>query len=181
MDPLAILATAIGIGTVTAQSAMILIKAVKIIKGAQAEIKAISRDVQAFYAVVFSLNTLLKDDEVNNAISRDAAIVEMIENLTNPLQNCQSLLTEIMMKLRKQCKLRGENKHRQIQVTTIKWGLCTKGELKDLQLHLEATKSTLCSALSVISMCVDYPPRRAECLTYCSKTMQRATTSNRQL
>ena len=152
MDPLGIIASAIGIAAVTAQAATVFVKAITTIKGAHAEIKAVSRDVYAFYAVVSSLKALLQDEEVMNAISSDAAMVGMIENLMNPLQNCQRLLSEIMMKMRKRCDLTGERRTRQISSTSLRWGLCTKNQMRDLQLQLDATKSTLCGALSVISM-----------------------------
>ena len=162
MDPLSIVAGVGAVATLAAQSATFFAQILKSINGAPAEVKTISRDVHAFYAVVFSLNTLLKDDEVMSAISTDASMVALVGSLATPLENSQALLTEIMMKMNKHHKARGGLQTRKLTKINLNWALYNKKEIRDLQLQLEATKSTLNTALSVISMYAGLNPRRVD-------------------
>lgn len=63
--------------------------------------RCISRDVHAFYSIIFSLNATLKEEDIQKAISGDEAIVGMIKNLTDPLENCQAVLGKLMVKIQK--------------------------------------------------------------------------------
>ena len=139
---------------VAIQSATAFVTLVKSIRGAEAELKALSRGVHDFYAVALSLRTVLMDAEMQTAISRDGAIVGVIETLASPLKSCQNLMTEVMIKIHKQCRLRGENKTRRVKATNVIWGLSIKGDMKELREHLEAAKLTLCTALSAVNLYV---------------------------
>jgi Fungal N-terminal domain of STAND proteins len=151
MDPFSIIAGVIGITSAAIQSSKAFFELVNAIKGCPAEIQAVSRDVHAFYAIVFSLNAILKEVDVKNVISCDEAMVSMITNLANPLENCQMVLGELMIKIQKRLKHRSEGKGFRMSATYVKWSLCTRSEIRDLQRRLEATKSTLCSALDAVT------------------------------
>lgn len=154
MDPFTIITGVAGIAAVVIQSATAFVTLVKSIRGAVSELKALARGVHDFYAVALSLQTVLMDAEMQAAISRDGAIVDIIETLGSPLKSCQDLMTELMIKMHKQCRLRGENKSRRLKSPSVTWGLSIKGDMKELREHLEAAKLTLCTALSAVNLYV---------------------------
>lgn len=153
-DPFSIVAGVIGIATATIQSSNVFFELMNDIKGGPAEIKSVSRDVHAFYAIVFSLKATLKEANVKNVITCDEVMVNMIGNLAGPLENCQMVLGELMVKIQKQLKPHLESKSFRMSTESVKWCLFTKGEIRGLQLRLEAAKSTLCSALDAVTTCV---------------------------
>ena len=104
-DPVTIVTGVIGIATAAIQSSKVFFELVNDIKGGPAEIGSVSRDVHAFYAIVFSLNATLKEVNVKNVITCDEAMVSMIGNLAGPLENCQVVLGELMVKIQKHLSL----------------------------------------------------------------------------
>ena len=152
MDPFTIITGVAGMAAVLIQSAKAFITLSKSIRGAETELKTLSRGLHDFYAVAFSLQTLLTDAEMQIAISRDRAIVGIIETLTSPLESCEKLTSEFMVKIHKHCGPRGENKTRRGKTANARWGLSIRGDVKDLREHLEAAKLTLCTALSAVNL-----------------------------
>ena len=150
-DPLSIIASVVGTATAVVQSAKALFELVDDIKGGPQEIKSISQDARAFYAVVFSLNVALKEEKIKDVVGGDEDMVEMIRNLQSPLANCQMVLGELMVKMQKRMKPSPDGKGFQISVNNVKWALYTKSEVRDLQSRLEAAKSTLDGALGAVT------------------------------
>lgn len=147
-EPLSIIASVTGIATAALQSSKALLELVNDIKGSSEEINAISRDVHAFYAITYTLNTTLKEKVIIDAVGYDEAILEMIKNLSDPLSNCQAVLGELMLKIQRNLKAGSDGKGCRMN---LKWGLFTKGEVKPLQSRLEAAKATLNGALDALA------------------------------
>lgn len=147
-DPLSIIAGIAGIATAALQSSKTLFELINDIKGCSEEIKMISRDVHAFYSITYSLNAILKEKVIVDAISDDEVIVEMISNLSDPLSNCQAVLAELTLKIQRNPNAGSDGKWCRM---SLKWALFTKGEVKTLQSHLEAAKATLSSALDALA------------------------------
>ena len=147
-EPLSIFSGIVGISAAAIKASKEVFELVDAVRGGPEEIRSISRDLHAFYSVVFSLNVSFKQKDVRDVISSDEAMVEMIGNLIGPLENCQIVLGALMVKIQK-C-----DKWARMSLTSLKWGLFTKSEVRDLQVRLEATKSTLISALDTITMYV---------------------------
>lgn len=179
-DPVSIVTGVIGIATAAIQSSKVFFELVNDIKGGPAEIRSVSRDVHAFYAIVFSLNATLKEVNVKNVITCDEAMVSMIGNLAGPLENCQVVLGELMVKIQKQFKPGLESKGFRISTRSVNWCLFTKSEIRTLQLRLEAAKSTLCSALDAVNTYVKLFTFRSVGNTDAVKTLQHALTGCRQ-
>jgi hypothetical protein len=159
-DPLSIIAGVIGITAAAITSSKAFFELVNDIKGVPEEIRSVSRDVHAFYSIIFSLNVTLKEDDVKYVISGDEAMVEMTRNLAGPLDNCRAVLGELMVKIQKGFKPGSEGKGSRMSSINVKWTLFTKSEIRDLQLRLEATKSTLGSALDAVTTYVTLPTSR---------------------
>ncbi len=149
-DPLSIITGIAGIATAAHQSSKALFELIKDVKGYSEEIKAVSRDVHAFYSITYSLNVMLKEEVIIDAIGGDEAMLEMIMNLSNPLSNCRTVLGELMLKLQKHLKAASDENCRMTS-TSLKWGLFTKGEVKTLQSRLETAKATLNTALNSLA------------------------------
>ena len=74
-DPFSIVAGVIAIATAAIQSSKVLFELMNDIKEAPAEIESVSRDVHAFYAIVFSLKATLKEANVKNVVTCDEVLV----------------------------------------------------------------------------------------------------------
>ena len=79
-DPFSIIAGVLGIATAAIRSSKALIELVDDIRGGPEEIKAVSRDVHAFYSIIIALNATLKDDSIRDVVSGDVAMMDMIRN-----------------------------------------------------------------------------------------------------
>ena len=85
--------------TQAVQSTKALIDLIADIRGAPGSIKAICKEVYAFYDVLFSLNTVLKDQDVQMTISGNKTLIETVESLTKSINNCQVILEQLSVKL----------------------------------------------------------------------------------
>ena len=153
-DPLSIFASVLALASAAVQSSKAIFELVDDIREGPEEIRSISRDAHSFYSVVFSLNAALGDARIRETISGDDAMLQMISNLTSPLSNCEAVLARLMIKMQKQLKLGSDGRGDRMRLTSVKWGLFTKSEVRGLQQRLEAAKSTLNGALNGISMYV---------------------------
>ena len=99
MDPLSILAGVLGVTAITAESAKRLCELLDTIRTAPEEIKNISRDTQAFYSILFSLESSLRDAEVTAVIAKDEALTALVGNLEEPLKSCTKVLGQLMVKM----------------------------------------------------------------------------------
>lgn len=149
-DPLSIVAGVIGLAAAVYQSSKTLFELVDSIKQGPDEIKAISKDVRAFYSIIISLSATLSDSDMRNVLDGDVAMLEMVKLLNEPLSNARMVLGELMVKIQPQLKPATDGNGHRISLMNVKWGLSTKTKVRDLLLRLEATKSTLNSALTAI-------------------------------
>ncbi|KAL9105835.1 MAG: hypothetical protein Q9227_009043 [Pyrenula ochraceoflavens] len=158
-DPLSIAASVAGIisGAValtrlTIETSKAVIDLVSSIREAPQEIQTVGKDVHAFYSVVSSLEIALKDGDIRNTIENDKAMIDLVGNLTAPLSNCRGLLGELMVKLQK--LLRSNSDGKVLSVSSFKWAFMNRGEIRTLQIRLEAMKSTFGSALdAIVTVC----------------------------
>ena len=148
-DPFSTIAGIISIIGAVINSSKKLFELVRHIKDADEEIQAISRDVQALHTILSSLDVSLNDEDVRHVIVGDESMAKMVGNLGNPLSNCRLVLESLTAKIQKQ--LRPATEGRRPLLINVKWSLFVKGEIKDLQLRLEAAKSTLGNALDAIT------------------------------
>lgn len=121
------------------------------ISEASNEIRCLLEDCHAFYSVVRSLDIALREQNVQDTVGSDPAILDMISNLADPLRNCRAVLTDLMVKMRKQPRL-PDGKGSSMSLGNLKWALSTKGEARNIQLRLETTKSTLNNALDAVKL-----------------------------
>ncbi len=135
-DPLSVIAGVAGIANAALQSSKALSELINDIKGCSEEIKAVSRDVHAFHSITYSLNVILKEEAVRDAIGGDQAIVEMIRNLSGPLSNCQAVLGELMLKVQTQLRADSDGKRSRMGSANLKWGMFTKGDVRTLRYSL---------------------------------------------
>ena len=150
-DLLSIIAGVLAIATATIQSSKRICELVSDIRECPKEIAAITRNAQAFCTVLSSLSALLRDDDVKEIISGDDIMFDMIENLKDPLEHCRLVLEGLTVKIQKHTKPNVNGKGFRLNAAYLKWGILTKGEIKDLQLRLESTKSTLNGALDALT------------------------------
>ncbi|KAL8930145.1 MAG: hypothetical protein Q9208_000762 [Pyrenodesmia sp. 3 TL-2023] len=149
-DPISIIAGVISIATVVVQSSKALSKLIDNVKETPQEIRAVARDVHAFRSIL-SLKIALEETDVKNAVSRDTALVEMIGNLSHPLTNCEGALQSLMTKIQRGFDASEASTFRK-SAQSLKWAMFAKTEIKDVRSRLEATKSTLNTALETITM-----------------------------
>ena len=148
-DPISIIAGIVSISGAAMQSSTAFLNVMREMRSTFDEIRSVSRDVHAFYTIVLSLSAALEEGNVRDMISDDENIIEMIGNLAAPLNNCQIVLSKLLVKVTRQLKPAAKGSRSLSR--DMKWILFTKNEVRDLQQRLEATKSTLGSALSAIS------------------------------
>ena len=151
MDPLSVIAGVVSIASATCSASQALFQLVDDIKGGPEQVQAISRDAHAFYSVIFSLNLALQDRNIRLIISDDPSLVQMIENLSRPLSNCQAVLGQLMVKIEPRVKPTSDGRAFRINKLDFRWGFFAKNEVKELMTRLEATKSTLDNALGSIT------------------------------
>ena len=151
MDPISVFASVIAIATATIQTSSQFYALVNSVKNCSEDIHSISRDVQGLHSIICSLHALVTDAEMRQIISSDDSIVQMIENLQVTLDSRQELLRQLASKLTKSMGSVSSGKQPWLSRANVKWGLYTKTEVKNLQLRLEAVKSTLGTALDSIT------------------------------
>ena len=148
-DPLSVISSVVGVGIAALQSAKLLFELADGIKNAPEEIKAISNDTHAFYDVVFSLETSLKDADVLSVVQENTAMVAMVANLEKPLRNCSTTLGQLMLKIRDRVKPSVDGKSYKFS-SSAQWYF-TKKDIKEVLDRLEQNKATLNAALNTIT------------------------------
>lgn len=159
-EPFSIFASALAVAAAAIQSSRILIEIASGMKTTPKEVIAISQDAQSIHDTISSLHTTLtnakaKIKTVNNTDNDDVMMFdEIMENLTNPLSNCEKILKELVFAMQKQLKFitKDVGGDRTGGVTSLKWVLYKKDKIKELQHRLEAAKLTLNTALSGVLM-----------------------------
>ena len=153
MDPVTgvagIVSGTIGFTRLALEASKVLLDLVNDIRKAPTEIRSVSKDIHAFYSIVFSLDIALRERDVQAVLQNDEAMVEMLGNLTVPLDSCRTVLGELMLKIQK--LLKHGSKGKGLFVSSLRWSLFNKNEIKQLQVRLETLKSTFSSALDAIT------------------------------
>lgn len=148
-DPLSIIASVAAVSTAALQSAQILLQLIDGIKNAPEEIAAVSNDTHAFYDVVLSLETSLKDDDIVTVVREDTAMVAMVANIEKPLRNCTTTLGQIMFKI--QGRVRSANDGKGSRFSSGAQWYFRKKDIKESLDRLGQNKATLNAALNTIS------------------------------
>lgn len=130
------------------------------IRDAPAAVRAIARDAHAFYAIVFSLQTALDDDEVHYALERNDRLRRQLQTLYDPIRNCSVAFRDTLLKLQP-CLARLEHAQRFMRARKrFRWYF-VKNTVKEMAARLESTKATLNSALAVTTLNLDLYRRGA--------------------
>lgn len=151
-DPVSLVLGVLGFAIQAVQSSKALLELVADIRGAPGNIKAIYKKVYAFYDVVFSLNTVLRDEDVQTTIRSNKTLIETVESLTKPIKNCRAILGQLSVKLERLRSSSLESHGIRSSFVGVKWTLFSKNEMGKLQQTLEAEKLTISVALNFITM-----------------------------
>lgn len=151
-EPVSLVLGVLAFSNQAVQSSKALLELVADIRGAPAHIKAIHKEVHAFYDVVLSLSIALQEEDVRTTISGNKTLMETVGSLTKPIKNCrvvQEQLIEKLERLRSSC-----SRSHDVRSTFVgvKWSLFSKNEISKLQKTLEAEKLTISVGLNVITM-----------------------------
>ena len=151
-DPVSLV---LGVASITVQVVQIsksLLEIIADIKEAPGDIKIICKDVHAFYNVISSWNTVLRDKNVQLNIITNETLTETLGNLTAPINNCRNILGRLSVKLEKLRNSRLGSRVDRSSFVGVKWSLFSKNEIGKLRQMLEAEKLTISVALNVINM-----------------------------
>ena len=151
-DPVSLVLGVVALTFQAVQSSKALLELVADIRGAPRNIKAIYKEVYAFYNVISSLNTVLKDQDVQTTISGNKTLIETVESLTNPINNCQAILGQLSVKLERLRNSCLESHNGRSGFVSVKWSLFSKNEISKLRQTLEVEKLTVSVASNVITM-----------------------------
>lgn len=148
MDPFSVIAGVVGIASVAAQSSKALCDLIDSIRSAPDEIKNISRDTHAFYTIIFSLESSLRDAKVTALIADDEPLTALVGNLKDPLANCTSVLGQLMVKIQSFVRPLDGERYR-MSSNDLKWWYGRRDVL-DLTARVEATKATMNTGLTAV-------------------------------
>ena len=148
MDPLSVIAGVLGIVSVAAQSSKVLYELIDAVRTAPTEITNISRDTHAFYSILFSLESSLKDSKIAAAIAEDEGLTALVGNLREPLGNCTAILGQLMLKIQGFVRPLDAERWR-FSSNDLKWWVGRK-EILELTARVEATKVTLNTGLTAV-------------------------------
>ena len=151
-DPLSLVLGALPLAIQAVQASKALLGFMADIRGAPGNIKTVSKEVHAFYNVLSSLSVVLKDQGVQTAISGNNTLLETVETLIKPINNCRAVLGQLSVKLEKLRSSYTDTRDIRSSLVGVKWSLFSKNEISKLQQTLEAEKLTISIALNVITM-----------------------------
>lgn len=89
---------------------------------------------------------------MQNTISGNKTLIETVESLTKPINNCRAILEQVSIKLERLRNPHSESYDVRSRFVNVKWGLFSKNEISKLQQTLEAEKLTISVALNVINL-----------------------------
>lgn len=151
-DPVSLVLGVAALTIQVVQTSKALLELVADIRDAPANIKAVTKEVYAFYSVVLSLSSALKDQDVQNTISSNRTLMETVESVTKSMTNCQAILVQLSVKLERLRSSCLGSREVRTSFVGVKWSLFSKNEVSKLQHNLEAEKLSLSVALNVITM-----------------------------
>ena len=150
-DPVSLVLCVVAITIHAVQTSKALLEFIADIRCAPGNIKAIYKEVHALYDVVFSLHVVLKDQDMQTIISGDKALMNTVEGLTKPVNNCRAILGQLSEKLERLHISCTESRNVLSSFVAVRWSLVSKNEIRRLQQNLEAEKLTISVALNVIN------------------------------
>ena len=151
-DPVSLVLGALPLAIQAIQASKALLGFIADIRGAPGNVKAVNKEVHAFYNVLFSISIVLKDQDAQTAISGNNTLLETVETLIKPINNCRAILGQLNVKLEKLRSSCPETHNIRSSLVGVKWSLFSKNEISKLQQTLEAEKLTISVALNVITM-----------------------------
>ena len=149
-DPLSVTASIIAVGSLAAQSFRLFYQFINAIADAPTKICTLSKDVQACYAIISSLNSALSDQHVRTTIEGDLPMMEIISHLESPLQNCLVTLDRLRLSLLTSLKPVGDHARLRFRAVALRWWL-NKSRFKDSMDKLAQNKATLNVSLAAIT------------------------------
>ena len=151
-EPVSLILGVLAFTNQAVQSSKALLELVADIRGAPAHIKAIYNEVHAFYDVILSLSIVLQDEDVQTIISGNRALMETVESLTKPINNCRVIMRQLIVKLERLRNSCLESHDVRSTFVGVKWSLFSKNEISKLQQTLEAEKRTINVSLDTINL-----------------------------
>ena len=151
MDPFSVIAGVIGIATTGVQASKKAYELFDNIKNGPEEIHTISSDSFALYSVINSLELALQNEDLRNLVCEDEEMMQAVENLKRPLDNCSGILEQLMEKIISRLKSQPDGKGYRMSTFDLKWGMFTKNEVKNIMRRLDSNKATLNAGMSAIT------------------------------
>ena len=99
MDPFSITVGIISVAAATIETSKALLDLIHNASNGSEELQTISRDTQAFYQLVISMNLTVQEYSLPSFLRNDDAMLAMIRNLESPLRNRQATLGQLMVKV----------------------------------------------------------------------------------
>lgn len=151
MDPFSILAGVVGIATAGVQGSKKLYELLDDVRSGPDEIFTISQDAHALFAVMHSLEIALKREDLQALVQDDDEIIDAVENLQQPLRNCQRILTQLMDEIAGRLKPHPDGDGYRLSSYDLKWGMVTKGHVRNIMRRLDSNKATLNTGMGAIT------------------------------
>ena len=98
MDPLSVITSILALANVATQSFRTVSALIGNLDAVPEQIRSISSDVKAFESLTSSLATLPARDDFKNIMPGDVDMLQAIDNLAEPLDNCETLMMELANK-----------------------------------------------------------------------------------
>ena len=150
-DPLSIGASVLAIVAAAIKSSKFVFQITESIRSGPKEIEEIAQNAQSLHATLCSLHTGLQVENFGANLAQDDSLREMIDNLESPLAQCERILTELVIKLKRYSKTNAKGLDNRIGALSVKWSLFAKNETKDLQVRLEAARANLNTTINSLS------------------------------
>ena len=147
-DPFSVVLGVITISTAALQCSKALYELLDNIREAPEQIIVISRDAHAFYSVVCSLDSALRDEVINSVLENDGSLTTLVGNLEQPIRNCSKTLGQMMAKI--QAHVKTSEKNGLKFSLDLKWYFTKRG-VKEGMDRLGHDKATLDTALSALT------------------------------
>lgn len=151
-DPVSLVLGVLAFALQAVQSSKALLEILADIRGAPDNIKTIGKEVYAFYDVLSSLNIVLRDQDMQSTIRGNKTLIEIVESLATPINNCRAILGQLSVKLERLRNCSLESRDVRSSFVGVKWSFFSKNEISKLQQTLEAEKLSVSVSLNVIIM-----------------------------
>ena len=150
-DPLSISVASLTLVSAAIASSRELIELINSMRLAPNEITTMSRDLQAFQTVLLSMEAVLRDLTKANIVVQDPTIINMIQTLDAPMENCRRLVSQVTTRI-KSAQNTGRNSRFRTLPQLFRWELYVKHEVRELRRYLQESKSTLSTANGIVTL-----------------------------